>query len=377
MPELPKGIEGEPLTIGGREVEFSSWPTKANGQSRVLNYRLYISDPWPFLRDYINRKFTETIDEKRKKDADHYLWQAEDYYRTALTASIHGAKPVLLFYCFENLVKSAVLCQGIEDFYRSTKHGLGRKDSNLKAYPSRKDKEDHYRVSVFYEFMKFLNKQALIPAGGFKEYSLSYLEPQLLMGHRMWSAAKETSDRFVRIKEILPMQGKEENKIWLRIKLEKASVQSYEPFCKELLSKTQLLNEWHEIRSDSEEIITLEQCKVEPFATSPIEELQKLARMLRPHLWQAAVISPPYRKYYLYAAPNDEHKELLPQLASIYALMFYLSDLTRYHPSEFYALLQSSLGPFYMGLLQDSPKQFLYLLASEMIQREVSSGEQV
>jgi hypothetical protein len=374
MSDLPKGMEGKPLTIDGREVEFSLWPTKGSAQSCELNYRVYVSDPWPFLRDYVGRKFTEKKDEERKNDAGHFLRQAEGYYLAATSTSIREARPVLIYYSFQNLVKSALLCGGTTVNPGSLSHGLSVKSNKLVAHASGIIPTGGYRVSVFDELLDLLGVSRLS-----SEYTLSHLVSQVLMGHRMRPAADGTSDRFVRVKGILPMQGIDKQKIWLRLKLESANLQSYKPFCEELLSRTQLINEWHEVLCDDDKFITLEQREAEPYSIRPIEKLEKLASILRPRLWQAAVITQPYRKYYLYAASIDEYDKLLPQLASIYALMFYLSFLTRYYPSEYRKLLSEKKGfaPFIEGFLQDSPKQFLYLFASEMMQREVSSGDHI
>jgi len=376
---VPDRMEGEPLSVEDKEVEFSLWPTKSIPPRYELNHRIYVTDPWPFLQDYVSRSIKN--DEQRKKDAFHFLRQAEGYYLAATSTSIREAKPVLIYYSFENLVKSAILCG---DFGRSldtgVEHGLILWGSKRVGDKWAKDglKATAYsdKISVFRELLDFIGTARLVP-GTEKEYWLSNLLPQILMGHRIWAAGGNKPDRFVRVKEILLMQGNSKKKIWLRLELERANLQSCKLSCEELLSRTGLKNEWHEVLSGDDKLITLEQCEAEPYDRSPIEKLKVLADSIRLHLWQAAVISHPYRKYYLYAAPNEEHDEPLPQVASIYALMFYLSLLTRYHPSEYRKLLGSSHGPFCVGFLQDSPKQFLYLFASEMMKQEVSSGDHV
>jgi hypothetical protein len=56
----------------------------------------------------------------------------------------------------------------------------------------------------------------------------------------------------------------------------------------------------------------------------------------------------------------------------MYALFFYLSDLTRYRPQHFDRFLESRYGPQMESILDECPRQFLFLMASELLQREVA-----
>jgi hypothetical protein len=62
----------------------------------------------------------------------------------------------------------------------------------------------------------------------------------------------------------------------------------------------------------------------------------------------------------------------LPQLASLYLLMFFLGSVTRYFPLYFDDLLDSRYGPLFETFVTETPMQFLYLMASEILGREVS-----
>jgi hypothetical protein len=52
--------------------------------------------------------------------------------------------------------------------------------------------------------------------------------------------------------------------------------------------------------------------------------------------------------------------------------MFFLGSVTRYAPGRFDDLLDSKYGPFFETFVSESPMQFLYLMASETLGREVS-----
>jgi hypothetical protein len=68
---------------------------------------------------------------------------------------------------------------------------------------------------------------------------------------------------------------------------------------------------------------------------------------------------------------------MMHQLASVYAMTFYFGSMTRYRPTEYQQLLKSELGPFIEEFIHDYPKQFVFLLASEMGKREIACGEQI
>jgi hypothetical protein len=62
----------------------------------------------------------------------------------------------------------------------------------------------------------------------------------------------------------------------------------------------------------------------------------------------------------------------MPQMLSVYLLMFVLGSVTRYFPGYFEELLESKYGPFFKTFISECPMQFLYLMASDMLGQEVS-----
>jgi hypothetical protein len=52
--------------------------------------------------------------------------------------------------------------------------------------------------------------------------------------------------------------------------------------------------------------------------------------------------------------------------------MFFLGSVTRYSPGYFEDLLDSKYGPLFATFISESSLQFLYLMASEILAREVS-----
>ncbi len=64
----------------------------------------------------------------------------------------------------------------------------------------------------------------------------------------------------------------------------------------------------------------------------------------------------------------------MPQLCSIYAVMYYLGSITRYRPQDFHKLLIGSYGAQIHTILSEQPTQFIYLMTSEFAKQEVTKA---
>lgn len=93
---------------------------------------------------------------------------------------------------------------------------------------------------------------------------------------------------------------------------------------------------------------------------------------LKRRIWVTVNSSQPYRRYYAYLAPPAEQAEVLPQLLSIYAITYYLGSITRYRPQLFDTLLAESFGPRIEEFVSAQPMQFIYLMASEFAEQEIT-----
>jgi hypothetical protein len=100
--------------------------------------------------------------------------------------------------------------------------------------------------------------------------------------------------------------------------------------------------------------------------------VHKIIRTVKNRIWETVRLESPYRKLYIYCCPAQERGARLPQMPSVYLLMFCLGSITRYSPGYFDYLLDSKYGPLFATFISESPMQFLYLMASEILGREVS-----
>jgi hypothetical protein len=109
----------------------------------------------------------------------------------------------------------------------------------------------------------------------------------------------------------------------------------------------------------------------------PTDVIQNAIDKVKPYLWANVTDSEPYRKYYLYTSPPSEASSRLHQLLTMYMVWFYLGSATRYRPTRYRDIMTGQYAPFLEELVTSSPRQFLYLMASEFAKQEVAKASGV
>jgi len=119
-------------------------------------------------------------------------------------------------------------------------------------------------------------------------------------------------------------------------------------------------------------LLCLEQITPVAYSGRPSDVMMGLIDDVRPLLWRIVTTVPAaaYRKYYIYLSPVGETR--LPQLAALWTLFFYFGSVVRYRPHLFDTITAGEYGAFVTEFVSAQPGQFLYLLASEMREREVA-----
>jgi len=144
---------------------------------------------------------------------------------------------------------------------------------------------------------------------------------------------------------------------------------------KQLLDESGLLSTFAAVKPNSTsrlKMVCLQQRAPISYGHRPADEVLKLASSIRDNLWATVASIPPYRRYYVYLSPVDEKPALLPQLLSIYAVTFYLGSITRYRPHHFDKIIDGPFGPRIKEFIGGQALQFIYLMASEFAQQEVT-----
>jgi hypothetical protein len=211
-----------------------------------------------------------------------------------------------------------------------------------------------------------------------ESYSVAGLLPQIVVGHRLWRDATRARERFVAVHEIEIVSDPQARAVWLRLYIFRGDLSRYAITRETLLSEGDLVGEFREVQiadtGRDPALLCLEQCSPLTYTGRPTDVVMDLVATVRHRLWRAATITPElgYRKYYLHLTPRAEIRSRVPQLASLWLLTYYFGSVVRYRPHLFANVASGTFGPFVREFVSAQPEQMLYLLATEMRQREVA-----
>jgi hypothetical protein len=199
--------------------------------------------------------------------------------------------------------------------------------------------------------------------------------PQIVFGHRLWATATDQQERFVGVEDVRLFEDDAAKTIWLRIYVYAHTLNRIGVTHQQFLDDADLAADWKEVDCNEtmqgNRLLCFEQRNTVTYTHRSADEVMNLVSTVRPRLWEIVRTRKPYRHYYAYMAPAAERQFVLPQLASIYALAYYLGSITRYRPHHFDTIMESEYEAFIDGFVNDQPGQFLYLMASEFAQQDI------
>lgn len=363
------------MQVKGRQLRFSYWPMYRRNRRYGLQTHVYATDPWALVRSGIQRYCPAAA----RDEALAYLSQGKYFFEACGRSDEWAAKPLLLYYSFMNLAKAYVLTKHLHSTLDKAQHGLSEQlpaggnelvDAYLDAYPS----SGGGRPNLFADFLKAVSDRELLAQ---TRFDIPYLFPQIVAGHRLWAEATDSFERFVSIREIRAMQDTPTKSLWFVIHVNAATLSILGMTHKKMLNGALLSGKYREVanlqdREANEPILRFEQVSPTKYSHRPSDKIPALVSTLRHKLWTVANFTRPFREYYLYVAPTAERSQVLPQLLSVYALTYYLGSIVRYRPQHFRRIIDSSHGAQVQEFLSSQPTQFLYLLASEFIRRDIA-----
>jgi hypothetical protein len=284
-----------------------------------------------------------------------------------------AVRPVLLYYAFLNLSKAYAVAKGNVKVAGRTSHGVSSPASRPRQIQGalvRFDNRSAGKPGVFQELLKGFNGSSAVLSSDVK---LGQLMPQILPGHRLWCYGARRRERFIPIEQINVFHAPITRQVWLNLYLNKDDKDRLGISDVKALDEGDLATEF-EIADDPlrGDLVCFQQRNPETYGADAAEALFRAIQRARNSIWETVNISSPYRKPYIYCSPVAERKARLPQALSVYLLMFFLGSVTRYNPLYFDDLLESRYGPLIETFISESPMQFLYLMASEILEREVS-----
>lgn len=368
--KLRKARTGDALTVRGLVVPYSLWPARKTTRWK-LQRRLYVRDPWAVLNEAVYR--TKGCKGKEQDEALAYIEQAEEYFNAGIEGKQRAVKPVLLYYSMLNLAKCLVKVRNPSLDMSHARHGLSVRHTTGWAVLSDRIivKSSPKYVNVFDKLMEELEGSS----PRFGDITVGRLLPQILPGHRLWTYATQQNEKFLAV-DVRCFVSLKRQKAWIRLNFDRGEVHSIVSSVEELIRDARLPGKWRQVHCNDDGVreqdkVVLEQKRLLGYGHRPIDCVQQLFQQLRSSLWYTVTSAKPHRAYYVFV---DSHlgSKRLPQWAAMYILFYYLSDLTRYRPQLFDRLLKIKYGPQIENVLDECPRQFLYLMASELLQRDVA-----
>jgi hypothetical protein len=331
---------------------------------------LYSVDPWSLIVASLDDQCTAAD----LPSAQAFVRQAREFFDAGDRASTFEAKPLLYYYSFLNLGKAFAIARKRPNMVGRVDHGLfatgtltGMATAGVQIFPPGGSK-----VNAYAELHHALTGAPPSPI----TVPVSDLMAQTVVGHRMWADAANRRERFMAIDRLSLMTNSADKTVWAILDVATSRIAEQGRTHKSVIGSGALNGHFKLVKrpasGDAPPFVRLEQQDVVGYTDRTADVVMKVIQEVRPHLWRTITSSRPFRRYYLYLAPSTEIR--LPQLLSVYALFFYLGSLTRYQPVTLDGLLRGSYGPYLRELVAVQPNQWLYALASEFRQQEVTRG---
>jgi hypothetical protein len=324
--------------------------------------RIITGDIWSFLH-HISQK---TLNKPDSVKASSYIDQAFDFYTAAGTPR-QSSRPLLYYYAFLNLAKVLLLHKGI-NLPPVLKHGIfdpkanARQRLRLAGQIVGSSPLSSQHSEVFPEIVNCLS--AGTAAAPMKKMKIIDLLSQIPAIHRTFCAVTSSEPSFCPIKlEIV----RDKSCIWARMFLNKND-RDTKTVIKSIGKNTKFSQLFHRITSTEKHVIAYEST-TKPFSTRNIDMvIGKLAQeVYKIGIW--TIFTEAGYSLYMHKCSN---KPYLPQLASAYAVMFYLGSITRYKPYDFDKIFKG-YSWLINEFLDTQPVQVLHIIASYLAETEVVS----
>jgi YaaC-like Protein len=361
---------GKTLVVKGRTVPFSYFPVRKGARRHGLFDVVFAVSPWAVMQGAVNERTSSS----QRAEGLAFLDQARAFYEAAEART--AASPLLSYYAFLNLGKALLRCLGYDKPMDHAMHGLSERrtgtgfdmgDSVVSV------KDGGTSLNVFPELVERLG----YPRPQVADVPVLDMASQVVVGHRLWREAAMRGERFVTLEDIEFMQDASRKRLWLRLWIRRGDLARYRITRKRLLTEGGLVSSVRAIDArplgrDSE-LLCFEQKQTTSYSGRATDVLQDIVDDARPWLWRLISASPGggYRKYYLHLTPASEQYRM-PQIASLWMLMFYFGSVVRYRPQTFDLIAAGRYGAWASEFVAAQPDQLLYMLASEMHRREVT-----
>lgn len=312
-----------------------------------------VSDLWALL-DYIIKQFVKYKNSDTKEFLLSLHEQAKYFYQAAEDAPVKS-QPLLYYYSFLNLAK-AYLCitQGTspDDVYM---HGIetsvNRATTIQTATVTVKPMSASSRISVAYSLMASLGDQ--LPFLSSTDLQIKDCLASCIGIHRTFCETYDEQESFVRL--LNPLCFRDGRKLEFVAELKKCDAASI----------GMLTAQGFDIRS-VEGKYEFHQALTMPNYNIRKQDWIDLSSALLTEGLRAYTDGNEYRMY-LPLSP----KTPVSSTSVVYAVMFFLGSVTRYHPYFFDSLMDEKEQWLISEFLNTQPRQFLYNLISYMVGKPI------
>lgn len=322
--------------------------------------RVVTGNPWEFMRHTLR-----SLPAGPSERAFAYLEQAYDFFVSAQNPRI-ASRPLLYYYSFLNLAKVFLLHQG-KTVPHVVKHGIADPRANAEVAPLLEQEVDvpgiaHDQSQLFPELFAAINGAQGLPIAG--KYKIEDLIKEIPAVHRIYTSIRGVNDHFVPLDNVsIFVDGSD---VWASFAISVTNGRIAAAL--QALKAKPSFGAFEELNT-SDGNVHKYQSSTRQFhdEASFYASLDALATELR-KLGIGAIHTQNGYRYYLY---SDTPK--MPQLASLYAVIFYLGSITRYRPHDF-ARITADYSWLVSEIIDTQPAQWVYVLASHMAGTEVLSA---
>jgi hypothetical protein len=315
--------------------------------------RVVTADVWAFLSQLAR----DALPKGEAVRVAAFVDQAFEFFEAARNPRT-SSRPLLYYYSFLNLAKVLLVLKkvkiplaprhGVRDPRENTKSRLQLAGQTVFIEP-----RDAHRKELFPEFVEALGGDA---SEGRKVRIVTLLR-QIPGIHRTFCRVTREPPSFMPVKEFVLLSRT--GRVFGRLVLERDD-SDVRVTGKRILKRRRFRKALHPVHADEGRELWFETAEVPGATKARDKAIREVARALQGVGVWSILTRQGYRFYFSAMPPRD----IMPPLASIYAVMFYLGSITRYKPYDFDRIVSQRFSWLVSEFLRTQPGQFVYCLAS-------------
>lgn len=358
VPSFPHPRDGNPVRKSGQAGPFVLYaPPKGGDAGHML-----ASNPWKCMELHLARE------KRTAADTCSFLRQAYDFFKGAEHAA-PTPKAVLMYYAFLNLAKAIILHKDSTKDLERALHGVAEAVNNVRQrftvtsqgvtpQPARKN-----RLAILNELVATLGHQRLPVT---RTYEVCDLLAQIPAIHRPFAHTRGIAERLYHIKEAGFYHDHTTRTVWSLVFVRRSKFTTGQArnrltarnyFSLELVESDEAHRDFYAFQSEPVH-----------YGLSPFESLHEVCRQLR----KAGVVSILTPAGYRYYFSDFEPRIRVQPIIAAYMAIFYFGSVARYRPLDFEKMRTGKFAWVIEEMLATQGEQFVYMIASELLNREVA-----